>query len=235
MCINIFIYTYITPRLKVSQGLFPMGRLPMYGLCVAIRQEASLKTLGCDGRMSLCCMCLDATDVKSTCLVHWKDVSQMLGQPVRTDSQGRAIMALAGLRAEDCWRDFKSCEVILPDSGAWMRKATRGDRPQVPAHVLRLKDMCTLAEQHAPGRACAPEFAKCFVCDKAEMPSCDGPHKCPWCLIVSHPNCLFQLIGPTFRKLKSVNMTYIGLPSVLNTTTICHLCAGKVKLPTRIL
>ena len=111
-----------------------------------------------------------------------------------------------------------------------MRRVKGKSRPAVPEHIVRLKDMCTLAEQHQAERACAPELHACYVCGAAEIDSRHGPHKCPICLLCAHEECLQLLMrAREYSCSGPVDVTGLALPSMLQTSTLCKLCTDKLK------
>ena len=90
-----------------------------------LRSEAASGPLGGGQevrRMSLCSLALDGNTTKSVFLVHWQETRTLIGQRVRTDNLNRVIVTMPGLRPEDRWCDLRSCEILYPDIGIWMRR-----------------------------------------------------------------------------------------------------------------
>jgi hypothetical protein len=84
-----------------------------------LRASHATDEVGCLGRLSLCIISVASSSSagsgsdceKLVTLINWQSVESMVGQIVRVDHAGKAIMALAGLRADDRWRDLAGCEV----------------------------------------------------------------------------------------------------------------------------
>jgi hypothetical protein len=119
-------------------------------------------------------------------------------------------------------------QVICPDTGIYMRKAraTSGARTQVPQHILRLKDMCTIAEQCAPGHPIASEIAPCFVCESVASEPSDALRQCPLCLLVCHRSCCTKLVETNHSTTgKRISRSGLMIPKGLSDAILCELCS----------
>ena len=152
--------------------------------------------------------------------VHWIDADRRHGHIVR-ERHGRIVCAMTGIRSEERIRPLGDCEVLHPDAGCHMRRLTARDgRPEVPANIMRLKDMCEVADLYSHAGSRHDDVSPCFVCTRA-----GNTMKCCLCLQVYHPSCLLDLLQTQHDlDVVQLGLTLEDLPECFADTYLCNLC-----------
>ena len=77
--------------------------------------------------------------------------------------QGAIVCAMPGIHLDEQWQQFsEGMEIIHRDCGIMMRRNKKGGRPVLPAHIMRLKRMCDVAEQYKWTECLGAEVEPCL-------------------------------------------------------------------------
>ena len=119
----------------------------------------------------------------------------------------------------------EGAEIIHPDAGVVARRIRHKDNVALPAHIRRLKLMCTTAEEYRglhegadiAGGGPAGVESTCFVCEKGNELT-----TCPFCLLPHHRSCVARL--GSLSRIPKLGVNILQLPGVFKSTLLCGLC-----------
>ena len=136
--------------------------------------------------------------------VAWTAPTSMRGRRVSI-RDGRIVAVVPARVREECFRD---CEVIHPAVGERPHKCGRGDRPEMPSPMLRLKHMWEVALAAATSQEPCLLLADCSICHFPDLgqedgdASAKGVWQCALCLLSFHESCC-QALAAQLRHLPS--------------------------------